>query len=252
MKCLGTVSLLVLNVAKLVRGHGYVEEVTIGGVKYPGYNPYLDNHIAKPTPPARLFYPIVENHPVYDPTEGNITCNWTREEEGLPKLTAVARAGSNMTIRWTRWPESHFGPQMTYLAWCGGKKCSEYDVRNPEARFFKISQDGWNSRTRTWLQEDFLKNNSTLTVTLPKNIPNGEYVVRHELLALHAVTNDKYGPEFYPQCWQITITGGTGTTIPAGVPFPGAYQPNDPGIEFRTNRSNIVSYPFPGPPILVN
>jgi hypothetical protein len=51
--------------------------------------------------------------------------------------------------------------------------------------------------------------------------------------------------QFYPSCWQITITGGTGTKIPEGVSFPGAYQHDDPGIEFRTNRSDIKSYVSP-------
>lgn len=48
--------------------------------------------------------------------------------------------------------------------------------------------------------------------------------------------------QFYPQCWQITITGGTGKTVPEGVPIPGAYSEDDPGIVFGTAREDITTY----------
>lgn len=33
--------------------------------------------------------------------------------------------------------------------------------------------------------------------------------------------------EFYPSCAQITVTGGTGSSLPTGVALPGAYRADD-------------------------
>jgi cellulase len=43
---------------------------------------------------------------------------------------------------------------------------------------------------------------------------------------------------------------GSGTAKPAGVKFPGAYKPRDPGIYFDIYR-NITPYPIPGPTLYV-
>lgn len=37
-------------------------------------------------------------------------------------ISATAEAGSNVTLHWTLWPSSHFGPTMTYMARCPGGK----------------------------------------------------------------------------------------------------------------------------------
>lgn len=34
------------------------------------------------------------------------------------KLEATAAAGSDVTLQWTLWPDSHIGPTVTYLAKC--------------------------------------------------------------------------------------------------------------------------------------
>ena len=67
------------------------------------------------------------------------------------------------------------------------------------------------------------------SLLLPDNLRPGDYLIRHEIIALHlAVTRG--GAEFYPSCTQIRV-GGSGTGTPSDtVTFPGAYSDNDPGI----------------------
>lgn len=68
-------------------------------------------------------------------------------------------------------------------------------------------------------------------VTIPSNIAPGNYIIRHEIIALH-LSNEMGGAEFYPSCSQLNISG-SGTGAPTSselVSLPGAYADNDPGI----------------------
>ncbi|KAG8169365.1 hypothetical protein KVR01_000110 [Diaporthe batatas] len=67
------------------------------------------------------------------------------------------------------------------------------------------------------------------TFTLPKDLPAGEYLMRGEHLALHNAGTVGQA-QFYMGCAQLKVTGsGAGTPGPT-VKFPGAYNPQDPGI----------------------
>ncbi len=66
------------------------------------------------------------------------------------------------------------------------------------------------------------------TSTIPASLPAGNYLIRHELLALHQANT----PQFYPECAQIVVTGG-GNKSPTGsylTPIPAYASPNDPGV----------------------
>lgn len=71
----------------------------------------------------------------------------------------------------------------------------------------------------------------TWTITLPTNLASGNYIIRHEIIALQGAVS-LGGAEFYPSCTQITV-GGSQSGAPQQselVKFPGAYQDSDPGI----------------------
>ena len=73
------------------------------------------------------------------------------------------------------------------------------------------------------------------TTTIPKNIPNGDYIIRHEIIALHFATKMN-GAQLFPSCSQVSITGGTdfsslsSATTAHGATFPGGYEATDPGV----------------------
>jgi len=88
------------------------------------------------------------------------------------------------------------------------------------------------------------------TAQIPSNLAPGNYMIRHEIIALHLATSFN-GAEFYPGCAQLRV-GGSQTGVPKDsdlVSLPGAYSDNDPGIFDPTVFDNNAKYVFPGPAI---
>ena len=73
--------------------------------------------------------------------------------------------------------------------------------------------------------------NEGVQYTIPECLAPGYYLVRHEIIALHAAW-EYPGAQFYPGCHQLEITG-SGSTKPSDlVAFPGAYAGSDAGITY--------------------
>ncbi|KAJ2179196.1 hypothetical protein GGF45_002518, partial [Coemansia sp. RSA 551] len=51
--------------------------------------------------------------------------------------------------------------------------------------WFKVYEEGWNKNTKKWCTNKVIDNNGKLDITIPKGIPDGDYLVRTELIALH-------------------------------------------------------------------
>ena len=87
-------------------------------------------------------------------------------------------------------------------------------------------------------------------IILPSNIAPGNYLIRHEIIALH-LANEKGGAEFYPSCSQLIINGsGQGKPKDSElVSLPGAYHDDDPGIYVPGIFDGNLDYQFPGPVI---
>ena len=85
-----------------------------------------------------------------------------------------------------------------------------------------------------WGDGVMIQQNSSWTTTIPSSVPSGNYLIRFETIALHSLP-----AQFYPECAQLSITGG-GSTAPTAaelVSFPGAYSNSDPG---RTSLSSSL------------
>ncbi len=85
----------------------------------------------------------------------------------------------------------------------------------------------------------------TVTFTVPKTVPSGNYLVRVESIALHQADNPG-GAQFYLACAQVTVTGGGSGTPGPMVAFPGAYKSGEPGLIFSWRTK---SYTPPGPDV---
>ncbi|CAF0965746.1 unnamed protein product [Adineta steineri] len=89
---------------------------------------------------------------------------------------------------------------------------------------------------------------TSVTFTIPKNVPTGEYLVRIEHIALHNAQQHG-GAQFYIACAQIAVTnGGNGTPGPL-VSIPGVYTGHEPGIIFNPYWPIPTSYTQPGPAV---
>jgi lytic cellulose monooxygenase (C1-hydroxylating) len=82
-------------------------------------------------------------------------------------------------------------------------------------------------------------------VTIPRNLKAGNYVIRHEIIALHGASSDN-GAQAYPQCLTLQV-GGSGTVAPSsGTVGSALYNRADAGIRFNL-WTTYTSYPYPGP-----
>jgi len=133
---------------------------------------------------------------------------------------------------------------MTYMALCDTSTCDKFN--GSTAKWFKIDEIGKKSDGSTWYQQDVM-NGQPVSVTLPTQVAPGDYLVRHEIIALH-LAQTLGGAEFYPSCTQIRVGGSQTGTPNQTVSFPGGYNDNDPGI-YDPNVYSNQDYVFPGPPV---
>ena len=116
------------------------------------------------------------------------------------------------------------------------------------AVWFKVHHAGRVGTTNVWASSPLeVDATRTYNYTIPSCIAAGSYIVRHEVLGLHAAW-ELNKAQFYPSCHQIKVTGtGTSTGPSAKVAFPGAYKNTDPGIKYDMYQA--TTYTIPGPAV---
>ncbi|KAJ7811220.1 glycosyl hydrolase family 61-domain-containing protein [Mycena olivaceomarginata] len=216
-------ALILLAALPKVLAHGGVVSYLIGSTKYPGWSPYNT-----PTGQTSIERPWATYNPILDATDSTIACNDDGTSSAL-QLTATVQAGTPITAYWNQvWPHP-YGPMLTYLAQCPGSTCTGVSAKT--LKWFKIDQSGLISGTvfnGYWGSGKMIDQNSSWTTTIPASVPSGNYLIRFETIALHSLP-----AQFYPECAQITITGG-GSLAPTAaqlVSFPGGYSNSDPGCQ---------------------
>ncbi|PMD47474.1 glycoside hydrolase family 61 protein, partial [Hyaloscypha variabilis F] len=226
-----------------VAAHGTVTGVVADGVYYEGYH---SNFQYLATQPIVVGWSIPE-----DQSNGFIAPDAYASSDIICHLaatnaqtSATVAAGGQVELQWTVWPTSHHGPVIDYLANCNGD-CTTVDKTTLE--FFKIGGVGLIDDTTipgTWASDQLIANNNSWTVTIPSDIAPGNYVLRHEMIALHSAGSVD-GAQNYPQCVNLEVTG-SGTATPDGVLGTALYSETDPGIEINIYTS-LSTYIVPGP-----
>ncbi|KAK2040673.1 hypothetical protein LZ31DRAFT_557655 [Colletotrichum somersetense] len=235
-----------LGSAALVAAHGIVNNGVIGGKNYTFYQPFQDPYM-NPAP-ERISRAISSNGPVEDVTSLDIQCGAATAGGGTKpaKLVAKAAAGEEVTLDWTTWPESHIGPTITYMAKCANNDCTTWQPGN-QAIWFKVQEKGRDGTSNNWGATPLMKaGNSGVKYTIPECIAPGQYLVRHEIIALHSASSYP-GAQFYPSCHQIEVTGSGSTSPSELVAFPGAYKGTDAGITYDAYKAQ--TYTIPGPKV---
>ncbi|RYO89418.1 hypothetical protein DL764_008586 [Monosporascus ibericus] len=239
----------ILGGAGLSAAHGYIDNGTIGGQFYEFYQ--INSDPWTNPRPERISRPVQGNGPVENVDYADLQCGGYTDGGVVgsepAKLHATAPAGSTNTLRWTLWPESHMGPVITYMARCPDSGCQDY-MPGDAAVWFKIHEDGREGTINVWGDEE-LKTapNDGYKYTIPSCLKPGYYIVRNEIIALHAAWQYP-GAQFYPGCHQVEVTG-SGTVVPSTnlVSFPGAYKGSDPGVTYDAYKAQ--PYTIPGPPV---
>ncbi|KAF2281120.1 cel1 protein precursor [Westerdykella ornata] len=216
--------------------HGAVTSYVIDGKTYPGYEGFA---------PATSPKTIQRQWPDYNPTmsvnDKKVMCNGGTSAD----LSATVPAGGKVRAIWKQWTHEQ-GPVMVWMYKCAGdfKSCD-----GSGKKWFKIDQEGMTAPPlsgRNWGTAKVVKN-LYWESTIPANLAPGNYLIRHELLALHQAN----APQFYAECAQIQVTG-SGSAEPSGqylANIPGYASQNDPGIMVDTYGSKATTYTPPGPPV---
>ncbi|KAF8748559.1 Glycosyl hydrolase family 61 [Rhizoctonia solani] len=225
-----------------VSAHGYIGVLTANGKSYKG--PVAGGPKIKS--PIRQ---ISTTSPYKDVNGPGMTCGRDAKNAAL---IADVDAGSKITMTWDDHPgdtwNHDLGPLMTYMTKVPeGQTADKFNPAN--AQWFKVAQDGLKSNGK-WVQADLMSGGAH-SVTIPKNIPSGQYLMRSEIIALH-LADKRGGVEFYGNCIQFNVKNGAGgSNFLDGVTtakFPGTYSLDDKGIHINVfNR--LKSYPSPALPL---
>lgn len=73
------------------------------------------------------------------------------------------------------------GPIITYLGACD-EDCATTDPST--INFFKINEADFEPGTKTWVQSETVYLGLPFTFILPEDVPNGDFIMRHEIIAL--------------------------------------------------------------------
>lgn len=235
-----------LALASPALSHGNVQYFTTNGQRNQGflldYYYNIQNHL--PVPDIAAWYAENLDLGFVSPAAyatADIICHKAAKPGAI---TASIPAGGTVQFHWEPvWPHP-YGPILTYVAKCpaGSGGCTNVDKTT--LKWVKIAEEGIDLATQTWAQAKLVQQNGTWAATVPKSLAPGNYVFRHELIALHGA-NSVNGAQNYPQCFNIQITG-SGTANPEGTLGTALYKSTDPGIYLNPYQT-LTNYTIPGP-----
>ncbi|RXW25437.1 hypothetical protein EST38_g420 [Candolleomyces aberdarensis] len=171
--------------------------------------------------------------PIEDLTLIDLQCNGESSTNYFTEPAALVgpvAAGDTVQLTWINYAgDSHKGPLITYMA----RAPSDVDIRKwmpgKEAVWFKVHHEGKSEDGKWAATETFEKKNGTYTFRIPPNLLPGQYLIRHEWIALHFA--EQYpGAQLYPVCVQVEVTGNGAAFPTSFVSFPGAYTADTQGI----------------------
>ncbi|KAF5391070.1 hypothetical protein D9757_003114 [Collybiopsis confluens] len=234
--------LVPILLSSLVSAHGWLNSVNIGSQSFQG-------NVPNASPAGSIIRQINDVDPVKGSNNPYLACGQNAQ---LATKVAEAQPGDQVSFFWVNGEKGPWvhntGPMQTYMAACTGvDSCSSFDASN--ADWFKIQEQGRISPGGAWTMS-LMNSGAPSNVTIPQNIAPGNYLIRHELIALQ-IAQTQGGAEFYPSCTQVKI-GGSGTGAPTNdelVKLPGAYKDTDPGILVDVFSNPNADYIFPGPPV---
>lgn len=275
--------------AALVSAHGQVSSVSSGGVTNEGPNIYYSADSRNSGTAIRTMYKASSPAYVLSGDFNNNAKMSCEEASGAPSLLKVA-AGDSVTVQWVGstsellnqpgtgttsdnpWVHA-MGPIMDYIAECDGD-CSSYDATS--ASWVKLAEFGIDNsqsissdlrQTMTnkpepyypkgsglWGMAKLVQDGSQWTINIPSVLKDGQYILRHELSAMHSNKvsgSSTSGPQNYIACIQIEVTGGGSTSLPEGTLAGSLYDTNGDYANFNVYSSDNAAQSFvvPGPAV---
>ncbi|KAJ3557992.1 hypothetical protein NP233_g11599 [Leucocoprinus birnbaumii] len=181
------------------------------------------------------------NGPVTDVNSADFRC-YTSETNAKATTVNVA-AGSQLGIA-ANGNIYHPGVVNVYMAKAPGDVTAWDGSGSVWFKVFQISAVTNGGSSISWPATAL----NTVTFTVPRNLPNGQYLVRVEAIALHSASSYG-GAQFYISCGQINVTGGGSGNPGPKVAIPGVYTGYEPGIMLNIYYPVPANYTQPGPAV---
>ncbi|RPA89168.1 family 61 glycoside hydrolase [Choiromyces venosus 120613-1] len=186
-------------------------------------------------------------NPLVSLSDKSITCN-INGDKAVARICDVD-AGQEITFTWRTWPDgsrndpidvSHQGPCAVYM-----KKVNSFNDAVQGDGWFKIWHEGYENGM--FCAERLRRNGGIMTARVPKDLADGEYLVRAEMLALHEAQNIG-GAQWYVSCAQLHVYSTGGDARPPTVSIPGYTTPDHPGVHYNIwTQQPTLPYHIPGP-----
>jgi len=266
-KLFQTTALLAALVAT-VSGHTAVEKFEAGGKTYEGFRQASKQDPGNQSPAWWTnqgwgWQPVMGNKLNHPDIIAHV-------DASPSPYTVDAPAGEPVTFHWHHegscgegeegWDCSHHGWTATYLAPCNGD-CAKVD--KTKLKFFKIHQSALidyrkgryaegeaQGQTGYWGTDAiFYDGANTQSVTIPKEIPSGNYVLRTEVASIHN-NGDVAERQFWPQAFNIHVTGGDdAASVPAGKLGTDLYHASDELLQWNLywHKAGETIEDAPGP-----
>ncbi|KAI9375462.1 glycosyl hydrolase family 61-domain-containing protein [Aspergillus egyptiacus] len=199
--------------------------------------------------------PETATFPIMPLSNDAMACGYTGETAST--RTCPVSQDSTLTFEFREYPDgsspgsidpSHKGPCAVYM-----KAVADATADNNAAGdgWFKIYEHDYDASTAQWCTEKLIANNGFLSARVPAGIRGGDYLVRVELLALHAARDDPPDPQFYVGCAQVFVQGFSGGQVPAGVRIDGGtYDLSMEGLVYDLYAPELeLPYPRFGPEV---
>ena len=172
---------------------------------------------------------------------------------GVSRVCSIT-SGDTITFEFREWPNlenpgsidpSHKGPCAVYM-----KKTDDPTTDQGYGDgWFKIWEQGYDSKRRKWCTEDLITNNGFMSVQMPSDLRGGYYMIRPELIALHQADNTPPDPQFHIGCAQIYLKSSGGIR-PATVSIPGYIAYGSSSLDINIyQRPLALPYIMAGPPV---
>lgn len=235
--------ILLSTIAQVASAHYFFDTAIVSGAAQSKY--------VRASTRATKYNPIkFSSNPAADIRDNSLTdgpdivCNQGAFSSAGRTEVLTVNAGDKVTLKLGVGAKmEHPGPGLVYMSKAPGN-VKEYS--GIDGNWFKIFQEGvctngdfTNDAWCTWGRD-------TIGATIPKDTPNGEYLVRFEHIGVHRSHVNQ--PEHYVSCLQVKVqSGGSGTPGPL-VKFPGAYKDSDAYANFSIYNGK-KDFPFPGPAV---
>ncbi|CAE7176892.1 hypothetical protein P3342_008270 [Pyrenophora teres f. teres] len=237
-------ALLISAVAQVATAHYFFDRNIVGGVEQPAFK------YVRQSTRATKYNPIkFSTNPAADIRDGSfidgpdIRCNQGAFSSASKTQVLTVNAGEEIRLKLAVGAKfQHPGPGMVYMS----KAPTSVQSYDGSGDWFKIYEegvcDGGDFTSTAWC--DY--NRDFIAAKIPKDTPNGEYLVRVEHIGVHRSHVNQ--PEHYVSCLQVKVQGGGNGTPGPMVKFPGAYKATDPYANFSIYNGR-KAFPMPGPAV---